>query len=263
MNIYEALILAIVEGVTEFLPVSSTGHLIVTSALMGIEDNPFVKNYNVIIQAGAIFSVLVLYWRRFLPEVSFYKKLICAFLPAALIGLAVKDYIDVLLGSVYVVAVALALGGVALIWLDKKLADLPHTKTIKEMSLKNALLIGFFQCLAFVPGVSRSAATIIGGLSQKMSRKEAAEFSFFLGVPTLAGASLIKSLDAFNSGFSTDEVKLLVLGALVSFVVAMIAIKTFIQLISKVGFFYFGVYRILLGGLILVLLLLGQDLQVT
>lgn len=252
MTWLQAFILAVVEGLTEFLPISSTGHLIIVSSLMGNEHDAFVKSFNIIVQTGAILSVLVLYWRRFLPNLEFYKKLIIAFLPAAVIGLAVKSKIDLLLDSVEVVAWALVIGGVVLIWMDRKLVNRKdQTKTIDRLSLMDCVKLGLFQCLAFIPGVSRSGATIFGGLFLKMTRKEAAEFSFFLAVPTLAGAGLIKSLPLLKT-IESEQISLLLFGMLVAFVVAMIAIRFFIAMISRVGFTFFGIYRIVLGLVLLV-----------
>lgn len=247
MTWFEAFILAVIEGLTEFLPVSSTGHLIIASHLMGNVHDPFVKSFNIIVQTGAIVSVLVLYWRRFLPNLEFYKKLIIAFLPAAVIGLAVKSEIDVLLDSVEVVAWALIIGGIVLIWMDRYLTQRHELKkTIDQLTVVDCAKLGFFQCLAFIPGVSRSGASILGGLMLKMTRKEAAEFSFFLAVPTLAGAGLIKSLPLIPT-IDADQIGVLLFGMFVAFVVAIIAIKFFITLVSRVGFTYFGLYRIVLG----------------
>jgi undecaprenyl-diphosphatase len=251
MSIFQVVILSLVEGLTEFLPVSSTGHLIVTSALMGISDDGFIKSFNIIIQFGAILSVLVLYWRRFLPNVSFYKKIFVGFLPAAIIGLAVKSKIDAILGSVTVVAWALIIGGVILILSDKILENKSPSKTVEDLSLFESLKIGFIQCFAFIPGVSRSAATILGGISLGMSRREAAEFSFFLAVPTLTGAAAIKTLGIIKT-IQSDQIGLLILGTFLSFVFAALAIKFFISIVSRYGFRLFGYYRIILGIIILV-----------
>lgn len=250
MTWWQSIILAFIEGATEFLPVSSTGHLILASAIMGQEDE-FTKAFNIIIQFGAIASVLVLYWKRFLPNWKFYQKLFVAFLPAAVIGLLVKDHIDLILGSVQVVAWALIIGGVILIYSDRFFKDGERgSTTLDEFSWQNCLKLGLIQCFAFIPGVSRSGATIIGGLSLGLSRKEAAEFSFFLAVPTLAGATLIKSLKIFPT-LQQDQWGILALGSVFSFLFALIAIHFFVSLVSKFGYKYFGVYRILLGVLIL------------
>ncbi len=225
---------------------------------MGIADEGFVKSFNIIIQFGAIASVLVLYWRRFLPDIPFYKKLLVAFLPAAIIGLAVKSKIDLILGSVQVVAWALILGGVVLIASDyffpeKDSADKSNPrklKKIEDLSLMDCFKLGLIQCFAFIPGVSRSGATIIGGLWLGLSRKQAAEFSFFLAVPTLAGATFIKSLSLIKT-IDSSQLSYLAAGLVLSFIFALIAIRFFIQIVSRFGFKHFGIYRILLGGLIL------------
>jgi len=259
MSWIQALVLAIVEGVTEYLPISSTGHLILAAAIMGLNEDPFVKSFNIIVQFGAILSVVVLYWRRLIAPVSFYLKIAVGFLPAAVIGLLVKDKVDSVLGSVNVVATALLLGGVALIAFDKRFGKQTGGKTISEMSYQDALLIGLCQCLAFIPGVSRSAASILGGLGFGLSRKEAAEFSFFLAVPTLAGATLIKSLKLVPT-ITSDQIGILIFGNIISFVVGCLAIKTFIEFLAKRGFFAFGVYRIVVGTIIFGMLMAGLSL---
>lgn len=260
MSYFEVFILSIVEGLTEFLPVSSTGHLIITASLFGINEDQFVKSFNIIIQSGAIAAVLFLYWKRFLSSVGFYQKLILAFLPAAVIGLLVKSRIDLILGSVTVVAVALVVGGFILIWSDlyfeKKQVSI-KTKNINELSTKDCLILGFLQCFAFVPGVSRAAATILAGMFVGLNKKEATEFSFFLAVPTLAGASLIKSLPLIKT-IQTEQITTLLLGITLSFIVAICAIKFFINIVSRYGFKFFGYYRILLGFVILFLIYNGS-----
>lgn len=259
MEIIEALILAIIEGLTEFLPVSSTGHMILGSSLMGIQNDDFVKMFTVAIQFGAILSVLVLYYKRFLKSFDFYLKLFIAFLPAAVIGLAFNDFIDELLESSLVVAISLVLGGFILIFVDRWFP----AEGKEDVDNKTALKIGFFQVIAMIPGVSRSAATIIGGLTQKMSRKAAAEFSFFLAVPTMLAATGYKMLKFhLDFGFKAEHIQPLLIGNIVAFVVAMFAIKGFIGFLTRYGFKAFGYYRIILGGIILVLLALGYDLQV-
>lgn len=251
MSYFQALLLSIIEGLTEFLPVSSTGHLIIASAMMGLEHDTFVTSFNIIIQFGAILSVLVLYWRRFLPNVEFYKKLIVAFLPAAVIGLLLKDHIDAVLHSVDIVAWALIIGGIILIWTDRKFVP-KVPKNLDSLSLLDCLKLGLIQCLAFIPGVSRSGATILGGLYIGLSRKESAEFSFFLGVLTLSGASLIKSLKIFPT-LEAHTWGILLFGILASFIFALIAIRFFLDLVSRYGFKHFGYYRIGLGVLILIM----------
>jgi undecaprenyl-diphosphatase len=255
MSYVEVLILSFVEGLTEYLPISSTGHLIVTSALMGIQEEGFIKAFNIIIQFGAILAVLVLYWRRFLPNVSFYKKIIVGFLPAAVIGLAIKSKIDALLGSVTIVAIALIVGGIILIWSDRvfEKKSAANTKTISDLSLIDCIKIGFIQCFAFIPGVSRSAATILGGLYFGMTRKEAAEFSFFLAVPTLTGAAALKTLGLIKT-IEPDQWSLLLVGIVLSFIFAIFAIKFFISIVSRYGFKLFGYYRIIIGIVVLLLM---------
>lgn len=270
MSIIEAIIIAIVEGLTEFLPVSSTGHMIITQGILGIKSDDFVKAFTIIIQFGAILSVLVLYWKRFFQSVNFYIKLLIGFLPAAVFGLLFSDYIDSMLENVYVVAVMLVLGGIVMLFVDKWFNNPDDSK--QEITYKNAFTIGLFQCIAMIPGVSRSMATIVGGMSQKLTRKNAAEFSFFLAVPTMAAATgykvykLIKVPDGglFDFDFSIliDNMAVLIVGNVVAFVVAMLAIKFFINFISKYGFKLFGWYRIIVGVLILVLLAIGVQLEV-
>ncbi len=247
MNWFEVVFLSLIEGITEFLPVSSTGHLILTSAMFGIQDEGFVKAFNIIIQFGAILAVVYLYWKRFLPNMSFYKKIFVAFLPAAVIGLAVKSKIDLILGSVYVVAVSLILGGIILVWTDRKFESLSTSgKKTDDLSLVDCLKLAFIQCLAFVPGVSLSGATIVGGLFMGMKRKEAAEFSFFLAVPTLTGAAFVKSLKLIHD-IDQSQIIFLIAGTVLSFIFALAAIRFFIGLVSSYGFKFFGYYRIIIG----------------
>lgn len=263
MSILETIIIAIVEGLTEFLPVSSTGHMIIAQKLLGMESSDFVKAFTVNIQFGAILSVVVLYWKRFFQTLDFYWKLLVAFLPAAVIGFIASDFIDNLLENVFVVAVMLVLGGVFMLFVDKWF-DKPAEN--QEMSWKRALKIGFFQCIAMIPGVSRSMATIVGGMTTKLSRKNAAEFSFFLAVPTMAAASGYKLLKLVTdpSGISmlSDNLVTLLVGNVVAFIVAMAAIKFFIGFLTKYGFKAFGYYRIVVGLAILIMLFLGVDLSV-
>lgn len=262
MNFIEAIILAIIEGITEYLPISSTGHMIIGSSLMGISELEFTKVFEVNIQFGAILSVVVLYWKRFFQSFEFYKKLLAAFIPAAIIGFLLNDFIDQLLESVAVVAVMLVLGGIILVFIDKYFEN---KATKEEITYVDAVKIGFFQCLAMIPGVSRSAASIIGGMFQGLPRKDAAEFSFFLAVPTMFAASGYKLLKAFKAGsltFSTNELQLLAIGNIVAFIVAMAAIKFFIGYLQKYGFKVFGYYRIVVGLIILGLLAAGYDLKV-
>lgn len=259
MTIIQAIILAIVEGLTEFLPVSSTGHIIIASALMGINELEFTKIFNVNIQFGTILAVVVLYWRKFLSTVNFYKKLLIAFIPAAVFGFLLNKHIDMLLGNVAVVATSLLIGGIVLIFIDKWVVN--NEKDEIEIPDMSALKVGLFQCLAMIPGVSRSASTIIGGMTQKMSRKSAAEFSFFLAVPTMFAASSYKLLSQYKS-ITIESINLLVIGNVVGFLVALLAIKFFISFLTKYGFKIFGYYRIILGITILTLMAFGIDLKV-
>ncbi len=263
MSILEAVIIAIVEGITEFLPVSSTGHMIIAQSLLGMESTEFVKAFTINIQFGAILSVIVLYWKRFFQTVDFYIKLLIAFLPAAVIGFLASDYIDAMLESVFVVAVMLVIGGVFMLFVDKWF-NKPEEN--QEMDWKRALKIGFFQCIAMIPGVSRSMATIVGGMSTKLSRQNAAEFSFFLAVPTMAAASGYKLMKLINEPngvqLLSDNLLTLIIGNIVAFIVAMAAIKFFIGYVTKFGFKAFGYYRIVVGVVLLVLLAMGVDLSV-
>jgi undecaprenyl-diphosphatase len=261
MSPLQAVILAVVEGLTEYLPVSSTGHLIISSALMGINEQPFTKDYTVIVQFGAILSVLVLYWRKFLSGVSFYKKLIVGFLPAAILGLSVKSHIDALLGNVWVVAIALILGGVVLLVLDRIFDPKRESQDLDSLTYRQSALIGVFQCLAFVPGVSRAAATIVGGLSQKLSRRSAAEFSFYLAVPTLTGATCLKLMKVMKT-IQPDQIDILLIGNLISFIVGILTIRMFIGYLVSKGLKMFGYYRIILGVSLLILLATGHSLKV-
>jgi len=256
----QAIILAIVEGLTEFLPVSSTGHMIITSSFFGIAHEDFTKLFTIVIQLGTILSVVVLYFKRFFQSMDFYYKLFVAFLPAVVFGLLLSDFIDSLLENPITVTVSLVIGGIILIKIDDWFGDGEGT----EISYLTALKIGFFQCLAMIPGVSRSAATIVGGMTQKLSRKTAAEFSFFLAVPTMLGATVKKSYDYYKAGFelTSEQVNYLIIGNVVGFVVAMIAIKFFISYLSKHGFKLFGYYRIIAGIAILFIHFFIQKLTI-
>ena len=262
MSIFESIILAIIEGVTEFLPVSSTGHMIIGSSLMGIAKDPFTKMFTVAIQFGAILSVVVLYWKRFFQSFEFYFKILLAFIPAVVFGLLLKDQIEAMLERVDVVAYMLLAGGIFFLFLDRifKTEDLDD----QEVTYPKAFKIGFFQVIAMVPGVSRSAATIIGGLSQNLNKKTAAEFSFFLAVPTMFAATIYSMYTFFIDGgtFGPNEIQALLIGNIVAFIVAMAAIKSFIAFLTKYGFKLFGYYRIVLGTVILILYFLGIELSV-
>lgn len=263
MNTLQTIIIAIVEGITEYLPVSSTGHMIIAQKLLNVESTEFVKAFTVNIQFGAILSVIVLYWKRFFQTLDFYFKLIIAVIPALVLGFLLSDYIDSLLENVAVVAVMLILGGVLMLFVDNwfRIED-----RNQEMDWKRALKIGFFQCIAMIPGVSRSMATIVGGMTTKLSRKNAAEFSFFLAVPTMAAASGYKLVKLFlepnGKALLMDNLSTLLIGNAVAFVVAMIAIKFFIGFLTKYGFKAFGYYRIVVGLALLIMLMMGVDLSI-
>ena len=271
MTILEAIIVAIVEGLTEFLPVSSTGHMIIASSLLGIHKEEFTKLFEVAIQLGAILAVLVLYWKKFLDfkSFTFYLKLGFAVIPALLLGFLFSDQIDALLESPLTVAISLLLGGVVLLYIDRAFQH-PTIHEEKDISFGRAILIGAWQCLAMIPGVSRSAASIIGGMQQKLSRNVAAEFSFFLAVPTMAAATgyslVLKDWEApgatSQKGYemllaSPDNMIAFLAGNVVAFVVALLAIKFFIGFLQKHGFRWFGYYRIAAGLILLILLYSG------
>ena len=262
MNIIHAIILAIIEGLTEFLPVSSTGHMIIASSAMGIASNDFVKLFTVAIQLGAILSVVVLYFKRFFRSFDFYIKLLVAFIPAAVFGLLFSDKIDELMESALTVGITQFIGGIILLFVDKWFNQ-PAIEDEKDISYLTALKIGFFQCISMIPGTSRSAATIVGGMSQKLSRKAAAEFSFFLAVPTMFAATAKKLLDFYKEGhtITSDEIKLLAVGNVVAFVVALLAIRTFITFLERKGFVLFGWYRIIVGAIIIGLYMTGHNLE--
>ncbi len=280
MSIFETIIIAIVEGLTEFLPVSSTGHMIIAQNLLGVESTEFVKAFTFIIQFGAILSVVVLYWKRFfklnhtpapeganglqrfLYKFDFYWKLFVAFVPAAVLGLLFSDAIDAMLESVVVVAIMLVIGGVFMLFCDK-IFNKGNDETL--FTEKRAFMVGLFQCISMIPGVSRSMATIVGGMAQGMTRKAAAEFSFFLAVPTMFGATVYKMYKLLKEGGTTlimDNINTLIIGNVVAFIVALLAIKFFISFVTKYGFKAFGWYRIIVGGIILVMLLTGHNLMI-
>lgn len=262
MNLIHVIILAIIEGLTEFLPISSTGHMIIAESVMG-DKGDFVKLFTVAIQLGAILSVVVLYYKRFLKSIDFYVKLLVAFIPAAIFGLLFAKKIDALLESALTVGITLFIGGIILLFVDKWF-NKPTVTEESQIDKPTALKIGVFQCLAMIPGVSRSAASIVGGMSQKLSRTAAAEFSFFLAVPTMFAATAKKLWDFHKEGhvFSGEEIKLLAVGNVIAFIVAMLAIKTFITFLEKRGFKLFGFYRIIVGGIIIAVYLSGHSLEV-
>lgn len=260
MNTLQALILAIIEGITEFLPVSSTGHMIIASSFFGIEHDEFTKLFTIVIQLGAILSVVVLYFKRFFQSIAFYFKLLVAFIPAVVFGLLFSKKIDALLENPITVAVSLLIGGILLLKVDDWFGNSENI----EITYAKAFKIGLFQCLAMIPGVSRSGASIVGGMSQQLSRTAAAEFSFFLAVPTMLGATVKKCYDYYKNGYvlTDDQVNLLIIGNVVAFIVALIAIKSFIGFLSKHGFKVFGYYRIVVGVILLLIHFFIQPLTV-
>ena len=256
MTYLYAIILAIIEGLTEYLPVSSTGHMIIASSFMKIANDDFTKLFTIVIQLGAIMAVVVLYFKRFFQSVDFYLKLFVAFIPAVILGLLFNDLIDSLLESPVVVAIMLILGGFILIKTDDWFPQQNNTINDDEkISYATAFKIGLFQCLAMIPGTSRSGATIVGGLTQGLSRKTAAEFSFFLAVPTMFGATAKKLYDYYKAGFQLnhEQINYLIIGNIIAFIVAMLAIKSFINYLNKNGFKIFGYYRILIGSILLII----------
>ncbi len=263
MNYLQAFIIAVIEGLTEFLPISSTGHMMIGTAIMGIEATAFVKLFTVAIQLGAILSVVVLYFKRFFRSINFYLKLVVAFIPAVIFGLLLSDYIDAALENVFGVAVALFVGGLVLLFVDNWIKN-NDLDAEEDITYPKALKIGLFQCIAMFPGISRSGATIIGGMTQKLTRKNAAEFSFFLAVPTMFAATAKKLLDFYKDGIelSGHEVNLLIFGNIVAFIVAMLAIKFFIGFLNKHGFKLFGWYRIIVGAVLILLYILHIPLSV-
>ena len=272
MDFIQTIIIAIVEGLTEFLPVSSTGHMIITQNLLGVpKGDPFVHAFTFIIQFGAILSVVCLYWKHFFQmrtkeefqaKLRFYGLLIVGVFPAVVVGLLAKKsgLLDWLLDSVTVVAITLVLGGVFMLFCDRLFNATDKTN---KVNWKRAFKIGCFQCLSVIPGMSRSMSTIVGGMQQGLTRKRAAEFSFFLAVPTMAGATLLDLLEMFKEGTNwatTTNIELLLLGCIVAFVVAIFAMKWFVAFLTKYGFKAFGWYRIIVGLVILVLLVTGHSL---
>ena len=264
MDYLQAIVLAIIEGITEFLPVSSTGHMIIASSFFGISHDEFTKLFTIVIQLGTILSVVVLYFKRFFQSFDFYFKLLVAFIPAVVFGLLFSKKIDALLENPVTVAVSLLVGGIVLLKVDDWFSKETEVATSQEISYLTAFKIGLFQCLAMVPGVSRSGASIVGGMTQKLSRTTAAEFSFFLAVPTMLGATAKKCYDYYKDGFvlTHDQINFLIIGNVVGFIVALIAIKSFIGFLSKNGFKLFGYYRIIVGIALLVIHFCIQKLDV-
>ncbi len=260
MDFIQSIIIAVVEGLTEFLPVSSTGHMIIAEKVLGVQESDFTKVFTVAIQLGAILAVVVLYYKKFFNfnNYTFYIKLIVGVLPALMFGWLFSSKIDALLESTTTVAISLIAGGVILLFIDNVFKQ-PQIHDEKQVTYVNAIVIGLWQCIAMIPGVSRSAASIIGGMQQKLTRNAAAEFSFFLAVPTMMAATgykLLKHISDHGS-FTGEEIKLLAVGNIVAFIVAIIAIKGFIGFLKKYGFKFWGYYRILAGIIILLLMRQG------
>ncbi len=268
MSIIQTIIIAIVQGLSEFLPISSTGHMVFTASMMGIEKEVFTKVFIETIQFGAIISVLILYWRKFLDfrNINLYLKLVVAVIPAVIVGLLLKKHIDMMLEKPLFIAVITLGGGILLLFVDKWF-NKNEIKEIEKVNYKKSFFIGTFQILAILlPGFSRSAATIIGGMQQKLTRKTAAEFSFFLAVPTLAGAFLKSIWDTYKHApeiLTPHNIQILALGNVIAFIVAMFAIKFFIGFLTKHGFKLFGYYRIIVGAIIILLYLFGVELNIS
>lgn len=276
MDLFETVIIAIVEGLTEFLPVSSTGHMIIAQSLLGVESTPFVKAFTVIIQFGAILSVICLYWKRFFyPNAEsqgksywrsmfdFYARLVVGVLPAVVLGLAFNDFIEPNLGNVQLVAWMLIVGGIFMLFCDR-IFNKGSEDT--KLTYKRAFMIGLIQCISMIPGVSRSMSTIVGGMSQRLTRKAAAEFSFFLAVPTMLGATCLEMFKMITHGDGSilaqgNNLEMLIIGSVVAFIVAILAIKFFINYVTKYGFAAFGWYRIIVGLAIIICALCGVELK--
>ena len=276
MNTLETIIIAIVEGLTEFLPVSSTGHMIIAQSLLGVESTPFVKAFTVIIQFGAILSVICLYWKKFFYPTAersgvsywramydFYARLVVGVLPAVELRLAFNDFIESNLGNVTLVAVMLIIGGVFMLFCDR-IFNKGSEDT--RLTYRRAFTVGLIQCISMIPGVSRSMATIVGGMSQRLTRKAAAEFSFFLAVPTMLGATCLETYKLISHGGGSlltqgNNLEMLLLGSAVAFVVAILSIKFFINYVTKYGFAAFGWYRIIVGIVIIACALCGIELK--
>ena len=262
MTIFQSIIIAIIEGLTEFLPISSTAHMRFANPLLGVQSSPFVNMFEVVIQFAAILSIVVIFYKKFFDfkRTSFYLKLIIAVIPALIVGAILKSYIDTVLDNLVFIACVMIGGGVLLLFIDK-LFKSNNINDEKEISLPKAFVIGCFQCFSILlPGLSRSAATIVGGMQQKLTRTLAAEFSFFLAVPTMFAASVKSFWDVYKDHPDTlvsSNISILAIGSIVSFIVALIAVKSFISYLQKHGFKVFGIYRIILGIVILILAVKG------
>jgi len=252
MTLVQSIIIAIVEGITEFLPVSSTGHMILTSSLMQIHDEEFVKTFEIAIQLGAIMAIVLMYSKRFLQDIQIYFKLTAAFLPTAVVGLLAYDFIKSVLFNPVIVSTSLVVGGIVLILIDKKVVEKEQKfDDVSELPYKNAIFIGLIQCLSMIPGVSRAAATIIGGVFNKLDKNQATEFSFLLAVPTMfaaTGYDLLKT----NIDFTSDQLMMLGVGLIVAFITAWLAVKVLLKIVMNYGFKHFGYYRIIIGLIFLI-----------
>jgi len=262
MTLFQAVIIAVIEGLTEFLPVSSTAHMKFANPLIGVHTNAFTDLYEIVIQLAAILAVVVLYYKQFFDfkKTAFYLKLIIALLPAIIAGVLLKKHIDAMLGNIEFIAIIMIAGGIILLFIDQ-LFTKPAIFSQDTVTDKKAFVIGCYQVLSVLfPGVSRSAATIIGGLQQKLDRRTAAEFSFFLAVPTMLAASVKSVYDVHRQNpevFVPENMKMLIIGSVVAFVVALLAIRFFITYLQRHGFKLFGYYRIIVGSLILFLVWRG------
>lgn len=254
MNIIQAIILAIIEGITEFLPISSTGHMILASAIMKIQDVAFVKSFEISIQLGAILAIVIMYAKRFLQGITIYLKLGIAFVPTAIVGFLAYDFIKTYLFNSTIVAISLVIGGIILIFIDRKVVSQNSTVVnLEDISYKNAFFIGLIQCFSMIPGVSRAAATIIGGIFNGLDKKQAMEFSFLLAVPTMfaaTGYDLLKT----SLNMSRQDIVLLSIGLVIAFITAYAAVKIFLKFVENYGFKYFGYYRIVIGIIFLILM---------
>lgn len=247
MNLIQAIIIAIVEGITEFLPISSTGHMIMASTLMGIHEDDFVKTFEIAIQLGAILAIVLMYIKRFLQGITIYLKLAVAFLPTAIIGFLAYEYIKAYLFNSTVVAISLIVGGIILVLIDKKVVSRKsETDVLENLDYKHAFFIGLIQCFSMIPGVSRAAATIIGGVFNGLDKKQATEFSFLLAVPTMFAAT---SYDLYKTpiSFTDNQIFMLTIGLIVAFITAWLAVKVFLKIVEQYGFKHFGYYRIAIG----------------
>lgn len=263
MDIFHAIVLAIIEGITEFLPISSTGHMAIASAFFKIEKDSFTKLFEVVVQFGAILSVVALYWKKFFDfkKTSFYIKLFIAIIPALAFGALFKKHIDQVLESPLFIAIVLFAGGIVLLFVDNWFKE-GEIKKEEDITKKKAFLIGLYQVLAVIfPGLSRSAATIIGGMQLKLTRSVAAEFSFFLAVPTMMAATVKSIYDIWKEEpgvLNNQGIQYLFIGSGIAFIVALLAIKFFLHFLQKYGFRWFGIYRILIGSVLIAMILTNK-----